>query len=179
MQEAYMTAVTEERSRYVPVMCRNKMAGPTVIASDPKSTHEVIFSGAGAPDGGDVQPIPDELIRVPAFSRAISLGILEVIQGSDNEAVRAALQVQSDAFWKRSQQDNETALASLDAPADNDLIAVACIGPGTRPGTRCEDTIPVRAREQDAQPPLCSRHQSLASRCLRRGTGPWELEELG
>lgn len=162
---------------YQTVLCRNKMAGPTVLASDPKSTHEVIWGGMGAPDGSDVQPVPEEILRTPAFARNLALGVIEVISGGDeNPVVQAALKVQSDAFWKRVDADKATALASLETTPDNDMIAVQCIGPGTRPGTQCEDTIPVRVREKDAAPPLCARHTGLSDRCLRRGTGPWMLE---
>ena len=169
-------SVATQQALQLPVMCRNMMLGPTVIASDPKSTHEVIFGGKDAPDGSDVQPIPEELVRTPQFSKAISMGILQVIQGEDNAAVQAAMQIQSDAFWRRAKQDNDAAMASLETTPDNDMIAVQCIGPGTRPGTQCEDTIPVRVREMNAAPPLCARHVQLAERCLRRGNGPWILE---
>ena len=163
-----------------PVMVRNKMAGPTVLASDPKSTHEVIWSGRGAPDGGDVQPVPEEILRTPAFARNLALGVIEIISGAeDNELASQALKVQSDAFWKRSAEQEETALASLEPAADNDLVAVACIGPGSRPGASCEEQIPVRARELNAAPPLCSRHLHLADQCIRRGTGPWQIEAAG
>jgi hypothetical protein len=161
----------------VPVLCRNRMDGPTVLASDPKSTHEVIWGGKGSPDGTDVQPVPEEVLRTPAFARAVALGVIEVVQGADNDAVKAALQVQSDAFWKRASQDRDAALASIDTAPDNDMIVVTCIGPGTRPDTRCDEDIPVRAREKDASPPLCTRHAALAGRCVRRGDGPWTLEE--
>ena len=159
-----------------PVMCRNRMAGPTVIASDQKSTHEVIFQGAGDPDGNDVQYIPEEILKTPQFARAIRQKIFEVVQGDDNEAVQAALQHQSDAFWGRMEKDKDEALASLDQQADNDLISVNCIGPGSRSGAVCGENVPVRQREAMNLPPLCSRHQSFSDECFRKGTGPWQLD---
>ena len=158
-----------------PVVCRNKMSGPTVIASDQRSTHEVIFGGAGDPEGKDVQYIPQEILQTPQFAAALAKGILEVVSGEDNEQVKAALQNQTDAFWNRAAKDNADALATLEAPADNDLIAIPCIGPGTREGAVCGETVPVRQREQGNQPPLCARHEALTERCVKRGTGPWEL----
>jgi hypothetical protein len=166
-----MTAMTQ-----VPVLCRNQTAGPLVIASDPKSTHEVIFSGLGDPGGGDVQPVPEELLRTPQFAKTVAMGLLKVEAGEDHEAVRHALQVQTDAFWKRAAQEKDAAMATLETAPDNDMIAIQCIGPGTRPDTRCEDTIPVRVRERDAVPPLCTRHAMLLERCVRRGAGAWTLE---
>lgn len=159
------------------VRCRNKMGGPTVIASDPKSTFEVRFEGLGDPDGGDIQLIPDEIARTPAFAKAISQGIFEVIEGEEHEAVKEALARQNDAFWRRARQDKDAALATLEAPADNDMIVINCIGPGPRPGAICGEEVPVRQREASLNPPLCARHAGLASQCLRRGNGPWVLEE--
>jgi hypothetical protein len=159
------------------VVCRNRMSGPTVIASDQKSTHEVVFQGRGDPSGADYQPVPDAIVCTPQFARAVAMGILEVTQGTGNEAVKAALAAQSDAFWRRAEQDRSDALAVLETPADNDLISVACIGPGSRPGAVCGENIPVRARDAALAPPLCARHTGLAERCIKRGTGAWQLEE--
>lgn len=163
----------------VPVMCRNNMSGPTVLASDPKSTHEVIFGGKGSPNGDDVQPIPDELLRTPQFAKAIAMGIIEVVAGEDNEAVQAALSVQRKAFWDRSASDAQLALDSIELAKDNDMISVLCIGPGTRPGATCPETLLVREKEIDARPPLCARHEGLAGQCIRRGNEPWQLELPG
>lgn len=158
-----------------PVVCRNKMAGPTVIASDQKSTHEVIFQGSGDQDGNDVQYVPEEIIKTPQFARAVSQGILEVIQGEDNAAVQLALQNQSDAFWRRAKAESDKAIESLDQPADNDLVVMPCIGPGSREGAVCGEDVPVRQRESMVNPPLCSRHAGLTESCVRRGSGAWQL----
>ena len=174
-----MTVATPPDSGYLSgtVVCRNRMGGPTVLASDPKSTHEVIFQGREDPAGQDYQVVPEQILKTPAFARSVALGIIEVIQGNDNDTVRQAMQHQSDAFWQRQERDQVSARESLDAPQDNDLISVACIGPGTRPGAVCGENIPVRAREATANPPLCSRHAGMASQCYRRGDGPWKLDE--
>jgi hypothetical protein len=160
-----------------PVVARNRMAGPTVIASDNRQTHEVIFGGYEDPDGKDVQDIPGDLVRSPQFVRAIRNGILEIIEGIDDPGIQDALRRQTDAFWKRAETDRAEALAVLDQPADNDLIVINCIGPGTRAGAVCGEDVPVRQREAMQNPPLCSRHAGLAEQCMRRGTGPWELLE--
>lgn len=167
-----MTAATVETL----VMCQNMTPGPLVIASSPKSDNEVIFQGKGSPDGNDVQPIPEGLLRSPAFGKAIKQGTLKVVEGADNPIVANALQAQSDAYWKRMDTDKLAALETLESPKDDDLVAVQCIGPGTREDTVCEDTIPVRAREKDNKPPLCTRHAHLLERCVRRGSGAWAVE---
>lgn len=159
------------------VLCRNMMSGPTVIASDPKQTHEVTFGGRNDPNGEDVQPIPEQLMRTPAFRRALRQGILQVIQGEDNPLIADALARQSSAFKDRMAADELQARESLESPAGNDMIAVTCIGPGTRQGSTCEEQVPVRADQQGTRPPLCDRHEYLAERCLKRGSGPWQLED--
>lgn len=157
------------------VMCQNMTPGPLVIASSPKSDNEVIFEGKGSPTGGDVQPIPEGLLRSPAFGKAIKQGTLKVVEGADNPIVENALQAQSDAYWKRMDSEKVSAMESLETPRDDDLVAVQCIGPGTRADTQCEDTIPVRAREMNAKAPLCARHEHLREQCGRMGTAPWKV----
>lgn len=159
-----------------PVVCQNQMPGPTVIAADIKGSYEVTFDGKGDPSGGDVQRIPPEIVATVQFTNAIAKGILKVIEGEDNEAVQAALQKQTDAFWNRAKTERDEAMASLDQPAENDMVAVECIGPGTRPGTPCGENVPVRAREVNSTPPLCTRHTGLADQCVKRGKQPWVLE---
>jgi hypothetical protein len=159
-----------------PVVCQNMMPGPTVIAADIKGTYEVRFDGKGDPSGGDVQRIPPEVVATVQFANAIAKGILRVEEGAENEVVAKALERQTDAFWGRAKTERDEALATLDAPAENDMIAVACIGPGTRTGASCDEQIPVRAREAGSIPPLCQRHAGLADQCVKRGREPWKLE---
>ena len=159
------------------VLCQNMMPGPTVIASDPKQTHEVTFGGKGDPAGEDVQPIPEALMRTPAFRRAIRQGILKVVAGEDNPMIQEALRRQTSSFRDRMAADELEARESLEAPAGNDMIAVTCIGPGSREGATCEEQVPIRADQEGTRPPLCDRHQHLAERCIKRGSGPWTLED--
>lgn len=159
-----------------PVVCQNMMAGPTVIAADIKGGYEVRFDGHGDPSGGDVRRIPPEVVATVQFADAIAKGILKVEEGAENEMVAKAMERQNDTFWARAKQDKDEALAVLDQPAENDMIAVACIGPGTRPGAACDEQIPVRAREAGQLPPLCQRHAGLADQCVKRGREPWKLE---
>lgn len=159
-----------------PVMCRNMQAGPTVIAADGKRSFEVIFAGAGDPDGEDVQPIPEELLRTPQFAKAIRQGVFTVEEGGDNPYVQNALARQGDAFRRRSAAERDAIQALMVAPAEDDMVGVACIGPGNRPGAACGELVPIRAREAGSRPPLCDRHGHLADNCTKRGRHPWQLE---
>lgn len=157
------------------IMCQNQMAGPTVIAADAKRNYEVLFGGKGDPDGNDVQPIPEALLRTIQFQRAISRGILKVVEGEDHPVVQQALARQTDAFARKMKAQQVADREVLDAPAAADIIVVNCIGPGSRPGAVCGDQVPQRG-DDAGKPPLCDRHQTLAESCVKRGTGPWVLE---
>jgi hypothetical protein len=158
------------------VMCQNQMPGRTVIAADAKRNYEVIFEGKDDPDGNGVQPIPEALLRTIAFQRAISRGVLKVIEGADHPVVRQALARQGDSFAKRMAAQDMAAREVIDAPAANDITVVNCIGPGSRDGAVCGDQVPVRHGDS-GKPPLCDRHQGLKDRCVKRGDGPWVLED--
>lgn len=158
------------------VMCQNQMSGPTVIAGDAKRNYEVVFQGKGHPDGEDVQPIPDALMRTIAFQRALSRGVLRVVEGQDHPIVVQALARQTDSFARRMQAQDMAAREVIDAPADNEITVVNCIGPGSRPGAVCGEQVPVRQGDS-GKPPLCDRHQGLKDNCVKRGDGPWVLED--
>lgn len=158
------------------VVCRNQTAGVLVIASDPRRTHEVNFGPVDASDGSDYQHMPPEIIRTPAFAKQIAIGTLTVVQGEDDPVVRAAMSRQSDAYWKRADEEKARSLSVLDEVADNDFVVVNCIGPGTRPDAPCGENIPRKSADVMNAPPLCDRHSALKDRCVRRGDGPWILE---
>jgi hypothetical protein len=157
------------------VMCANQMSGPTVIAADAKRNYEVVFGGQGDPDGNDVQPIPEALLRTIQFQRAISRGIIKVIEGAGHPVVQQALARQNDSFAKRMAAQQMADREVLDQPAAADIMVVNCIGPGSRQGAVCGDQVPVRSGDT-GKPPLCDRHQGFKDRCVKRGDGPWVLE---
>lgn len=158
------------------VMVQNCMSGPTVIAADAKRNYEMIFAGKGDPQGEDVQEVPEELLRTKQFRDAIRKGVLSVIEGADHPVVVSAMSRQSDAFRSRMAADELAAREVLDAVADNDLVVVNCIGPGSRDGAVCGEQVPIKDKDQASKPPLCDRHQHLADFCIKRGNQPWELE---
>jgi hypothetical protein len=161
------------------VMCRNMMAGPTVIAADAKRNYEIIFAGKDSPDGEDYQSIPEYLLRTPQFSKALRQGILEVTEGEDHPVVQRAMARQTDAFRKKLDADTLAAREVLDAASDEDLLVVNCIGPGSREGAVCGDQVAIKEKDASGRPPLCSRHQHLADFCVKRGNNPWVLELEG
>ena len=158
------------------VMCRNMMSGPTTIAADARRNYEILFQGRGHPDGEDVQPIPEALLRTPQFARALRQGIFEVVEGDDHPVVVAAMAKQTDAFRRRNASQETAARESLEAPHAADIIVAMCIGPGARDGLACGEQVPVKELEQAGRPPLCDRHRQLSARCVKRGDGPWVLE---
>jgi hypothetical protein len=170
-----MTQMLEARP-YQAVVVRNKTKGVLVIASDPKSTHEVTFAAMGDQGGEDYQHMPEEILRTPAFARQLAIGTLEVAEGGDNPLVEAAIKQQSGAFWQRAKQDDAEALSVLDHEPDNDYLAIPCIGPGPRPGATCGTEVPVKAASAGVQPPLCDVHIGLAERAVKRGSQPWAIE---
>ena len=161
------------------VMVQNNMSGPTVIAADAKRNYEMIFAGKDDPQGEDVQEVPEELFRTKQFRDAIRKGVLVVIEGADHPVVVSALSRQSDAFAKRMAAEELASREVLNAVADNDLVVVNCIGPGSREGAVCGEMVPIKDKDQASRPPLCDRHQHLADFCLKRGNQPWELDTEG
>jgi hypothetical protein len=171
-----MDAALPNAGDALAVMCQNQMPGPTVIAADAKRNYEVVFQGKGHPDGEDVQPIPDALLRTIAFQRAISRGVILVVEGADHPVVQQALSRQSDAFARRMASQQVADREVLEQASAADILVVNCIGPGSRPGAVCGDQVPVKSGDTGS-PPLCDRHKGLADRCLKRGSGPWVLED--
>lgn len=145
-----------------PVYVQNNMAGPTVLASDPKGTTVVEWAGKGDPTGNDIQPIPEEMLALPAFTRALSRKVLTLLEdASDPEAV-AALKKQTESWQARTQQAAAAAISSIDQASNNDIIQVSCIGPNSRGQGLCGEPVAVREKEQYAKPILCEMHKDLA-----------------
>lgn len=153
------------------VMARNLMGGPTVLSTDPRSTHEVIWEGRGDPGGGDVQYIPEEMLKVPAFARALHRGVIELVNPEDNpEAVRA-LQRQVDMFRSQQERVRDDAMASIEIETNRDLITLACIGPSSKGQGTCGEAVPVPEKTKFDKPPLCHRHADLAVQFVPISTG--------
>jgi hypothetical protein len=151
-------------------MVRNTQGGPTVIASDPKGTHQVEWAGADDPMGGDVQPVPQEIVDTVPFWNAIQKGILVVENLQDHPELQDRLDKQNASWKARQSQAADQAVAAIDQQANNDIVSVSCIGPDGK-GGKCGADVAVRDTQKDERPPLCERHASLA--------GEYVAEELG
>lgn len=149
------------------VVARNMMPGPTVLSLDLNGRTSVEWMGKGDPQGRDVQYVPDEIVRSPRFRVCCERGILQV-----EEDPSALIDKQVQAWKKRMDDDQNTALEVVDHKPDRDLIGLACVGPGSREGSTvtCGAPVPMRASEVDLKPPLCDLHVHLAGRYVPEKT---------
>jgi hypothetical protein len=158
------------------VMARNKMGGPTVLSSDPRGTFEVRWEGRGDPSGGDVQYIPDEMLRIPAFARALKLGVIEIANPEDNPELVEALDRQAAKFHAAQAKAQDEVMATIDHEKTRDLVVQTCIGPATRGTGECGEQVAVHETHQHDAPPLCNRHASLAPEFVPVNEGQDERE---
>lgn len=151
-------------------MVRNTLPGPTVISSDPKGTHQVEWAGKDDPMGGDVQPVPEEIVNTVPFYRAIQRGILVLENPEDNPELTATIAKQNSSWAARSEAAAAKATEAIDHDANNDIVSVPCIGPDGK-GGKCGADVAVRDVNKDDKPPLCNLHADLV--------GEYVAEELG
>lgn len=148
------------------IMARNNQAGPTVLSSDPKGTHYVEWQGKGDPNGGDIQPIPEEIQNTVQFQRCVRRGIFTILnEDSESQGViDEAMRRQQEAWDFRQGATAATAAEVIDQKANNDIVALSCVGPSTRgdASTRCGADVNVRDNVKDERPPLCDLHADLA-----------------
>jgi hypothetical protein len=145
-----------------PVYVQNNQDGPTVLASDPKGTIVVEWAGKGDPTGNDIQPIPEEMLSLPSFTRALSRGVLTLLKDESDPVAVAALEKQTASWQARTQQAAANAVSAIDQASNNDIIQVSCIGPNSRGQGLCGEPVAVREKEQYAKPTLCDLHKDLA-----------------
>lgn len=142
-------------------MIRNHQSGPTVFTAE--DGQHVEWEGAGDANGADVQPVPPKFIENVQFQRALTRGVFSVEQADDE--VKRILEQHREAWQAREEVRRTASETSIDRPQDNDTLMVKCIGPagrGPNPGL-CEEPVPVKATQQDKQPPLCAKHLYLKS----------------
>lgn len=142
----------------MPVLVKSNVAGPTVF-SIPSKNIAIDWSASGDPDGNDYQYVPDEVVTDVNFMKAMNRGVFAVVEASD--AVHEAIARQGEAYLRRQEIATQAAKDVIDQRADDDLISLSCIGPGSRPGSDCGDQVPVRAKHRDRKPPLCDRHVGM------------------
>jgi hypothetical protein len=170
---------------------RNMHKGPLVLASDQKGTHSVEWAGNGDPNGEDVQFVPEEVAKCPAYARAIRRGLLRRVE-IDDEGVVQALDRQQEAWQARTAEGDRKAMETIDRQQNNDMIAVRCVGPDSRGAGQCPTEVTVREKSKNDTPPLCAKHVALApeyvptqdttgetpvTKWLRATLGPRETEQ--
>jgi hypothetical protein len=158
------------------VMARNLMDGPTVMASDPKGTHEVRWEGKGDPSGGDIQYIPEEMLRIPAFAKALHQGIIAIANPEDNPEIVEALDKQARRFHDHHARIKEETMATIEPEKSRDLVSMECIGPSTKRKGICGEAVPVTETKKYDAAPLCHRHEHLRSEFVPVHTGQDERE---
>jgi hypothetical protein len=162
-----------------PILIRNTKLGPTVF-TDAKSGAEITWGGADDPMGEDVQAVDADLLKNTEFLRSLSRGTF-VIEAAPDEVVSAlqghldtpALRRQA-ANWQAKQDlEKSTAIESVDHKAQNEIVTVLCVGPGTRGDGECGEQIPVRENAKNEKAPLCGQHSQLAPQYVPTEDGGW------
>jgi hypothetical protein len=146
------------------IVVRNNHEGPSVFSDDGPPKVAIEWLGKGDPTGGDIQEVPSTLADNINFRRAVSRGVFEIVEA--DEEVMAKLAGNATSWRDRQAASNAAAMASIDQAKDEDIIQMTCVGPGTRPGATCDQPVPVRERNKNEAPPLCSVHESLKGQFL-------------
>lgn len=144
------------------MLVRNKHGNPTVFC-DEVSGMKQKWGPAGDPLGDDLQQIPTAMLSNIDFVRALNRGVFEIVNADADTA--ALLEMQARSWQDRQAAAAAAVQASFDPNANNDLIQVACLVGG------CADLVLVKEKQKDAKPPLCDRHQGLASQFVPTVTG--------
>lgn len=145
------------------VLVRNLRPGPTVLSNLDKVNVE--WSGQGDPNGGDVQPVPHEMLDMIEFARAVRNGILAVVDPSAE--TQQALDRQTNAYAAARDEALHASTVTIDRAANRDYITVPCIGPAARGIGDCGLPVAVPEKKQDEFPPLCAQHSGFKDQCTQ------------
>ncbi len=145
------------------IVARNLMDGVTVLASDVKGSHSVEWAALGDPSGDDIQFIPNEVLESVAFRRAVSRGIVEVMEDESDPDVVSALTRQVAAFKRRQEGAKEDVAVTIEKPTNRDSVSVFCVGPDSRGIGKCGQAVAVPEKQLKDVPPLCTQHKHLAA----------------
>lgn len=146
------------------VMVQNNQAGPTVLSSDPKGTEYVEWQGKGDVNGEDIQPVSELIQGTAAYRKAVRRGVLTELDDDAAEMISDAERRQQAAWDVRQNSSAEVAAGAIDQQANNDIITLPCVGP-SQSGI-CGEPVGVKDRTKNERPPLCPRHDGLASQYI-------------
>lgn len=152
-------------------MVRNNQAGPTVLSPDDNAKRYIEWQGKGDPNGGDIQPVGEDVQENTQFQKMLRRGVLELVS-EDDESVGEAMGRQQAHWDQRQGQSSATAEQAIDHQANKDLVTLGCVGPSTRGDStsKCGADVTVRDTEKDKRPPLCNVHQDLAPQFVPEDT---------
>lgn len=141
------------------VLARNTQPGPTVFALDATGTSVVEWKGSGDLMGEDLQPVPPEFLGNIHFQRAVSRGIIEIVDAP--EELTRVFDLHRQEWEHRTAAAKAASQAVLDQTPQNDVLSLGCVGPGGN-GNPCGTPVPVRQQLRAERPPLCAMHAPLA-----------------
>ena len=151
---------------------RNRLKQVVVLSSDPKGTEQIEWQPDGDPNGGDYQVVSETIVGLPAFTRLLSRGVIEVVEAS--EETKAAIDKQTAAFRSRLSGPSAKTEEVMDRAPENDFIMVPCIGPDARGTGHCGTEVHIREKTKDEHPALCSTHKHLEGQYVQS-----EVQEPG
>lgn len=144
----------------MPVAVRNMTLGPAVFF-DQQTNLALEWKGKGDPSGEDIQLVPDETFKNSAeFRKAMNRGVFAPVDDSLGDA---AMEAQRVAHQANQDEQAAKAIAMVDEHRQQSVLAVPCVGPGSRPDSTCGATTIVAPGEEGDRPPLCATHAHLAS----------------
>lgn len=145
------------------IVARNRMDGVTVLASDVKGSHSVEWAALGDPNGDDIQFIPSEVLDSVAFRRALSRGIVEIMESESDPDVVNALSRQVAAFKRRQDGAKEDVAVTIEKPTNRDSVSAFCVGPDSRGTGKCGQAVAIPEKKLKDEPPLCTQHKHLTA----------------
>jgi len=144
----------------MPVAIRNTQSGPTVF-TDKHTETSIEWQGKGDVSGGDIQVVPDSLLDNVNFMRVIARGIL--VTETADKSIEQALSVHRAAWEQKEEAQKRHSQMTIENAEKKDFVSTACIGPSARGTGECGEPVPVRETQVGEKPPLCSKHEMLAS----------------
>ncbi len=145
------------------VALRNEKSGVVVLTPDnPGAQGFLRFEAKDDPSGGDIQYVDQSVASSPACARAIMSNVLSVDEATLSSEAAKSFGERMQAAESQRQRVEDAAAAVIDRPETRDIIGMACVGPGTRHGATCGESVNLRELGSNDVAPLCTRHASLS-----------------
>lgn len=141
---------------------RNRKPGPTIFTDKANEVY-IEWEGYGSPTGGDVQEIPESVLKSPSFASSVRKGVFEVLDPESAEVV--------DAINRQTQVHGIAPEAIVETEGDNDIVMAKCLA--------CGVDVAQRVSERHRVPSLCTEHSSLVTEFIPTPTGEMEADGVG